>query len=69
LLKMIKHSIRYMARGFVAHKRGAPPAVMSRETIINTGEELLEFLRKEGVPVGVPKSEKKVTTDAQFKSL
>ena len=43
-----------MARGFVAHKRGAPQTVIPRETVINTGEELLEFLLKEGVPVDVP---------------
>jgi len=52
---MIKHSIRSMARGFVSQKRAALTE-KPLETVINTGEELLEFLRKEGIPVNLPAS-------------
>ncbi len=53
-----------MARGFVAHKRGTPQIAIPQETVIETEEELREFLRKEGIPVHVPENEKRVTTDA-----
>ena len=66
---MIKHSIRCMARGFVERKRGIPQFPKPKETLINTESELLEFLRKEGIPINVPETEKKVTTDTQLKSL
>jgi hypothetical protein len=66
---MIKHTIRGMARGFISQKKN-PLFGKPLETVISTGEELVEYLRKEGIAVNVPASAQTTTTsDADLKAL